>query len=293
MSLCMYLLLHAQASRALPCASGFKAAGDAAALRELGAKYGMDVAIVDLVQDEAASGDANGRNGDAKRHSGEAPAGIGGCSNPEQISSSKVRGLLAEGKLRDVSRLLGRCYRLVASLDYGGPRRELRWGERGDSASRGGAHTAVAGGGKDPSGSSAAVEGLGFSLYGGGSGVGGSGVAVLPTATFLNVLPADGGYEASLSVVYRGTASGFGLGGSFTETPGTAEGTAAPALLQTLPLELESGSGLPLRVRVDNEGLHLSRDALDAAVAAALPASTSPAAAGGASAIYIVVDIWS
>ena len=286
MSPCLCPLLHAQACHVLPCSSGFKAAGDAAALRELGAKYGMDVAIVDLVQDEAASRDANG-------HSGEAPAGIGGSCSPEQISSSKVRGLLAEGKLRDVSRLLGRCYRLVASLDYGGQRRaQLRWGERGGSASRGGAHTAVAGG-PDPSGSSAAVEGLGFTLFGGGSGVGGSGVAVLPAAAFLNVLPADGSYEASLSVVYRGTASGFGLGGYFTETPGTAEGTAAPVLLQTLPLELESGSGLPLRVRVDNEGLHLSRDALDAAVAAALPASTSPAAAGGASAIYIVVDIWS
>ena len=30
-----------------------------------------------------------------------------------------------------------------------------------------------------------------------------------------------------------------------------------------LPVDLESGCGMPLRVRVDTDGLHLSRDALD------------------------------
>jgi len=67
---------------------GYKAAGDANLLQNLGEKYGLKVAIVDLVEHE---GDFQG----------------------EVVSSSWVREALAEGDVSAAAYCLGRPYRLI------------------------------------------------------------------------------------------------------------------------------------------------------------------------------------
>jgi hypothetical protein len=67
---------------------GYKAAGDATLLKSLGEKYGLKVAIVDLVEHE---GDFQG----------------------EVVSSSWVREALAEGDVAAAAYCLGRPYRLI------------------------------------------------------------------------------------------------------------------------------------------------------------------------------------
>lgn len=67
---------------------GYKAAGDANLLQNLGEKYGLKVAIVDLVEHE---GDFQG----------------------EVVSSSWVREALAEGDVASAAYCLGRPYRLI------------------------------------------------------------------------------------------------------------------------------------------------------------------------------------
>ncbi|GMH44325.1 hypothetical protein BSKO_12259 [Bryopsis sp. KO-2023] len=71
---------------------GYKAAGDANTLQELGGKYGMKVTILDLVTSQ-----------------GE-PA-------VENVSTSKVRDGLAKGALGQVQKYLDRRYRLVSEFD--------------------------------------------------------------------------------------------------------------------------------------------------------------------------------
>ena len=73
---------------------GFKAAGDADALTELGEKLGVEVAIVDLLE------------------SGE--EGTDGDDTP-QVSSTRVRACLASGDVAQAARLLGRPHRLALS----------------------------------------------------------------------------------------------------------------------------------------------------------------------------------
>jgi len=68
---------------------GFKASGTADTLRELGAEFGMDVAVMDLLGDDSNE-DGN-------------------------VSSSEVRKALAGGHLDLVARWLGRPYTLIAS----------------------------------------------------------------------------------------------------------------------------------------------------------------------------------
>ncbi|KAK9916307.1 hypothetical protein WJX75_001070 [Coccomyxa subellipsoidea] len=67
---------------------GYKAAGDTEALLSLGAKYNLDVSVVDLVERDAMHGS-------------------------EKVSSSSVRSALAEGQVERVRDLLGRRHRLV------------------------------------------------------------------------------------------------------------------------------------------------------------------------------------
>ena len=76
---------------------GFKAAGDADALTELGEKFGVEVAIVDLLD------------------SGE--EGTDGDDTP-QVSSTRVRACLASGDVAQASRLLGRPHRLALATKH-------------------------------------------------------------------------------------------------------------------------------------------------------------------------------
>jgi FAD synthase len=105
---------------------GFKAAGDADALIALGAKLGVEVAIVDLVEATPRSDDDDARE---KRSEGEEepPGGDRAGSiipeeakkrgrsvvTPPQVSSTLIRAKLAEGDVRAAASLLGRPHRLV------------------------------------------------------------------------------------------------------------------------------------------------------------------------------------
>ena len=202
--------------------------------------------------------------------------GLPSVSSSEQISSSRVRELLSRGDVRAVARLMGRCYRLVAAVDHapgGDPR--CCTVSAAAAAAAGGSDSARSGSGTGRAEPTPTGD-PGFSRYSGGSGVGGRSVAVIPSNTLLNTSPADGLYEASLSAVYRGA-------------PSWDRDACLP--LDPLPADLESGSGITLKVRIDSGGVHLSRDALDSAVAMA-----SPAYGGGADsravAVYVVIDFW-
>lgn len=274
---------------------GYKAAGDTEALRRLGAQYGLEVSIVDLVESESLT--TGGRASSAVPPAGAAsmvyasgssmdvvtvrdlPLEAG--SSSDLISSSRARELLSKGDVRGVSRLMGRCYRLVAAVDHvsgGDPRccinpsaaglSEISRSDKGTSGRLESLSSAGA----------ASTSNPGFSRYSGGGGVGGRSVAVVPTASLLNLPPKDGVYEASLSAVYRGPPS-------WSRT--------ANLPMDLLPSELESGSGIAVKVRIDGEGLHLSRDALDSAVAASSPTHDNGSSSdGGAAAVYVVIDFW-
>ena len=103
---------------------GFKAAGDADALIALGAKLGVEVAIVDLVEamtqgdddDACAEGEEEPSGGDrAGSIIPEEEAKKRGRSvvTPPQVSSTLIRAKLAEGDVRAAASLLGRPHRLV------------------------------------------------------------------------------------------------------------------------------------------------------------------------------------
>ena len=103
---------------------GFKAAGDADALIALGAKLGVEVAIVDLVEamtqgdddDACAEGEEEPSGGDrAGSIIPEEEAKKRGLSvvTPPQVSSTLIRAKLAEGDVRAAASLLGRPHRLV------------------------------------------------------------------------------------------------------------------------------------------------------------------------------------
>ena len=96
---------------------GFKAAGTAETLVELGEKHGIDVDIVDLLQADEAEEDCveEERREEAEAKEGEksgprAPA-PGECT--PQVSSTRVRACLAAGDVEQAERLLGRRHRLV------------------------------------------------------------------------------------------------------------------------------------------------------------------------------------
>jgi len=81
---------------------GYRACGDADLLRELGQKHGATVKVVDLVTTTTEEGEEEEEQGAAA------------------ISSSKIRSLIAEGRLGGVSTMLGRKYRLLADVRGGG-----------------------------------------------------------------------------------------------------------------------------------------------------------------------------
>ena len=80
---------------------GFKAAGTATTLVELGEKHGVEVDIVDLLQADEEENCKDGGEGD----DGEV------CT--PQVSSTRVRACLAAGDVEQAGRLLGRRHRLV------------------------------------------------------------------------------------------------------------------------------------------------------------------------------------
>uniref|UniRef100_A0A7S3R5L5 FAD synthase n=1 Tax=Dunaliella tertiolecta TaxID=3047 RepID=A0A7S3R5L5_DUNTE len=88
---------------------GFRAQGDAQALTSLGAKYGLQVAIMELVEEGESQASETSRQLEqgSKENSSAAP----------QVSSSKIRSLLASGAMTSVMQLLGRPYRFVLLLD--------------------------------------------------------------------------------------------------------------------------------------------------------------------------------
>lgn len=75
------------------CVCSYKAAGDSALLQALGNAHGIQVNIVNLVED-----------------------GQGGVMG--QVSSSKIRSALNQGRMPQVAQSLGRPYRLVADLSH-------------------------------------------------------------------------------------------------------------------------------------------------------------------------------
>lgn len=77
---------------------GFKAAGTAEALRQIGEAMGLDVTIVDLVP--SGEDDAMSETLETKTYTA-------------QVSSTRVRACLAAGDVEQAARLLGRPHRLV------------------------------------------------------------------------------------------------------------------------------------------------------------------------------------
>jgi hypothetical protein len=109
--------------------TGYKAAGDVAALQQLAAQHGMGCSVVDLVPIDGTGG----RRGQEEE---EAP-----------VSSSKIRELLAEGRVDTAAKLMGRPYRLVAAVSFG-PQGEEQRTPLGSTSGAG-----AAPGGATPSGS--------------------------------------------------------------------------------------------------------------------------------------------
>lgn len=81
---------------------GYRAAGDASLLSELGAKHEIPVCVVDLVETPRGGG---------------APGAGGEEQGPRAISSSRISNLLAEGRMGAIAEMLGREYRLVVGCD--------------------------------------------------------------------------------------------------------------------------------------------------------------------------------
>lgn len=81
---------------------GYRAAGDVGTLAELGATYGFDVRVVDLLDD-----------------------GVTGAGN-QPFSSTLVRRLIGEGRVEDAAEILGRPHRVEGIVVHGAQRgREL------------------------------------------------------------------------------------------------------------------------------------------------------------------------
>lgn len=81
---------------------GFKAAGTADTLLELGETLGVDVSIVDLLP--------------ANEPGDEGVASPAGYENTPQVSSTRVRSCLAQGDVTQAARLLGRHHSLVMRM---------------------------------------------------------------------------------------------------------------------------------------------------------------------------------
>ena len=81
---------------------GFKAAGTADTLLELGETLGVDVSIVDLLP--------------ANEPGDEGVSSPAGYENTPQVSSTRVRSCLAQGDVTQAARLLGRPHSLVLRM---------------------------------------------------------------------------------------------------------------------------------------------------------------------------------
>ncbi|KAG1674160.1 hypothetical protein FOA52_015791 [Chlamydomonas sp. UWO 241] len=257
---------------------GYKAAGTADTLRALGKKYSLSVSILDLV--EAGGNSVNSVDGENSVDGGD-----GASSHARVVSSTRARELLAVGDVRGVAALLDRPYRVVACLAYNV--------EAMASACRV----------LPPRATQASIP---FP----DAGTAREAEKVLPTMTLTNQAPGHGLYEATLSAVYRGTqpslhyptGGGAGSGNGNGDGDGVSVGGQHPKsqrenhqLLATLPLDLDSGIGMPVLVRLGPDGMHVPEDALSAAVAAALPLAVQQQASeqGGADqqhALFVVVD---
>ncbi|GAX77126.1 hypothetical protein CEUSTIGMA_g4572.t1 [Chlamydomonas eustigma] len=432
---------------------GYKAAGDAEALKRLCQQYNMAVSIVDLVQDEEEKQDSlhlkalqslpktverlqeiisppcgysntnsassvhkddsiklqqtnlmnasaiSTQSQDTKnsadlsdltcnqvRNVNHSEHLMGFSESSNQISSSKVRALLSAGEVQMVSRLLGRCYRLVIDLVHTLPLEEydpesnpgsgilaqddlpswnLGFQAEEDRSSEGngtGASTTkgpcllerrpytstVDSGRGAPSnentaacrksgvfmtgrlveGSSGNNEVEALSLSSSGSEQHGDaalrglskdvsrrygGMVLVPSKGFLNMAPGAGLYEASLSILYRrvkrggdlSSNNGSLLSGSQDHScdGGVPEAESVrdeEALLQTIPLEMESGVGLPVHVRLSPEGIYIPEDAFSVAMAASVPQDVTLCPNGrrtemsvaSAVPLFVVLDFW-
>ncbi|KAI3432282.1 hypothetical protein D9Q98_003842 [Chlorella vulgaris] len=109
---------------------GYRAAGTAQLLQQLGPQHGMQVRVLSLVGLPVAAAEA----GEAAAAAAEAAAAEAGAGRDEEyasrngpqaaevqpaeaVSSSRVRHALAAGDMEDAAECLGRRYRLVASLE--------------------------------------------------------------------------------------------------------------------------------------------------------------------------------
>lgn len=101
---------------------------------------------------------------------------------------------------------------------------------------------------------------------------------VLPSRAFLNQPPACGLYDASLAVAPRpDDDDGGGLlgaaavaGGAASPLDGGLSGGVCRIPSAILPLELESGAGMPLTIQVAPDGLYLPNEALRVAMSSAV-----------------------
>ncbi len=209
----------------------------------LGFKYGMSVAIVDLVEQQKE-----------RSHLLAGQLGSGGASPSEKagydtdrdddadpamvVSSTEVREMLLRGDVKGAARLLGRHYRLIAAV-------ECRFGTGGAATVRMTAEQSE----QEGSAERSEQEGGGSAEHPDCSSSG----FVVPSAALLNMCPASGGYRAAVTIVNR--TAGDAEAGPSSSTPSTLSSPRPQPLLQTLPLDLKSGTGLPIRVRIGPEGI--------------------------------------
>jgi FAD synthase len=104
---------------------GYRAAGTAQLLQQLGPQHGMQVRVLSLVGLPAAAAEAGeaaaaaaeaGASRDEEHASRDGPQAAE-VQPAEAVSSSRVRHALAAGDMEDAAECLGRRYRLVASLE--------------------------------------------------------------------------------------------------------------------------------------------------------------------------------
>jgi FAD synthetase len=102
---------------------GYKAAGTAAMLAELGPVSGMRVQILDLVQEDDAF---QNRREDNRTREADSSGDNNGGKERVVVSSSRVREALSAGDMAEVARCLGRRYRLVMEWAVQGGVDEIR-----------------------------------------------------------------------------------------------------------------------------------------------------------------------
>lgn len=185
------------------------------------------------------------------------------------LTTSQARELLSKGDVSAVASLLGRQYRLVVSFDTSVLQSTAHCRPLATSGNGNGNGAPAP---SSPSPPQHADE-VHYQV-------------VLPSCAFLNQPPACGLYDASLAVAPRpddddsgiasfGSAGGpigaaAAAGGAASILGGGLSGGVCRIPSAVLPLELESGAGMPLTVQIAPDGLYLPNEALRVAMSSAV-----------------------